>query len=346
MNYLTIHVLYLFLFLFASCAKAGGNDNNGKEPEKPVEVGLPAIYSIGSSKDVKTNHKAGLLLAGGGTDVNEAMKWMLTNANGGDIVVIRSSGGDGYNNYLFSTLGISVNSVKSLVIDTRDKANKDSVLNIIRNAEALFIAGGDQSTYLHLWSNTKVHDAIKYLLEEKRVTVGGTSAGMAILSEFAYTGERGSATSQEALMNPFNEKVTIEKSFIKVALLSGYITDTHFSQRGRFGRLVTFMARIVKDYKVSPKAIACDEYSAVCIEPSGVATVYGQNAFFVESLDTSNFTCQAAKPLTWTHPTGALRSTKIRGDLAGTAKFNLLNWDTNSHLFTNFNILNGTITEL
>lgn len=346
MNSLTIYSLSIFLFFFAGCSKADGSGNNGEEPVKPVEVGLPAIYATGSNKDVKTNHKPGLLLAGGGTDVDEAMKWMVTNASGGDIVVIRTSGSDGYNTYLFSQLGISVNSVRSLVIDSRDKANKDSVFNIICNAEALFIAGGDQSTYLRLWNNTKVSDAIKYLLDVKKVTVGGTSAGMAILSEFAYSGERGSATSQESLMNPFNQKVTIERSFIKVPLLSRYITDTHFSQRDRFGRLVTFMARVAKEHKISPKAIACDEYSAVCIESSGVATVYGQNAFFIETLDTTALTCKIATPLNWIEPTGALRYAKIRGNLSGTSKFNLLDWETNPTPWTYLNILDGILTEL
>ncbi|MDD2584884.1 MAG: cyanophycinase, partial [Bacteroidales bacterium] len=316
-----------------------------EEPIKPVEVGLPAIYATGSNKDVKTNHKAGLLLAGGGTDVDEAMKWMVTNANGGDIVVIRTSGSDGYNTYLFSQLGVSVNSVRSLVIDSRDKANKDSVFNMISNAEALFIAGGDQSTYLRLWKETKVDSAIKYLLESKKVTIGGTSAGMAILSEFAYSGERGSVVSEEALMNPFHQRITIDKSFINASLLQGYITDTHFSQRDRFGRLVTFMARVVKEHKISPKAIACDEYSAVCIESNGIATVYGQNAFFIETLDTTALTCKANIPLNWEEPSGSLRYTKIRGNLAGTSKFNLKEWNSNPNPWTHLNILNGVLTE-
>lgn len=341
------------MLLFSSCSKAEENGNNGKEPDKPVEAGLPAIYSIGSKKDIKTNHKPGFLLAGGGTDVDEAMKWMLVNANGGDVVVIRTSqdGGDGYNTYLYSTLAVSVNSVKSIVIKTRDQANKDSVFNIICNAEALFIAGGDQSDYLRLWSDTKVHQAIKYLIDVKKVTIGGTSAGMAILSEFAYTGERGSVISQEALTNPYHERVTIERSFIKIPQLVGYITDTHFLERGRFGRLVAFMARIVKDFKIvpdvkiSPKAIACDRESAVCIDNNGIATVYGKAAFFVETLDTSSLTCQPNTPLTWTFSTGALRYTNIKGNLDGTSKFNLNSWSANTSPWTYLNVQNGTITE-
>lgn len=346
MSFSTTYVFYLLLLLSVGCTKIDGSEKDKEENKKPVEIGLPAIYATGSNKDVNTNHKSGFLLAGGGTDVDEAMKWMLINANGGDIVVLRTSGSDGYNTYLFSQLGVSVNSVRSLVIDSRDKANKDSVYNMISNAEALFIAGGDQSTYLRLWKETKVDSAINYLLRDKKVTIGGTSAGMAILGEFAYTGERGSATSQESLMNPYNQRVTIDKSFINGSFLKGYITDTHFSQRGRFGRLITFMSRVAKEYKILPKAIACDEYSAVCVESSGVATVYGQNAFFVEALDTSELTCKENTPLNWIAPTGALRYVKVRGNLAGTSNFNLLEWDANPNSWTHINILNGQLTDL
>ena len=53
---------------------------------------------------------------GGASENDEAMKWLLQKANGGDVVVLRSSGGNGYNNYLYSELGISDNSVETLVI--------------------------------------------------------------------------------------------------------------------------------------------------------------------------------------------------------------------------------------
>jgi cyanophycinase-like exopeptidase len=51
------------------------------------------------------------------------------------------------------------------------------VLATIRNAEALFIAGGDQSRYVRFWQGTPVEDAIHELLA-RNVPIGGTSAGI------------------------------------------------------------------------------------------------------------------------------------------------------------------------
>src|SRR2546426_2534416 len=53
----------------------------------------------------------------------------------------------------------------------------------------------DQSTYVNLWRGTAVQTEVNYLLNFKGVPVGGTSAGLAVLSQFIYTGELGSVTS-------------------------------------------------------------------------------------------------------------------------------------------------------
>ncbi len=54
----------------------------------------------------------GLLLMGGGTDVDEAFTWWLARTGGGDVVVLRASGADGYNPYLYDDLG-GVDSVET-----------------------------------------------------------------------------------------------------------------------------------------------------------------------------------------------------------------------------------------
>ena len=53
---------------------------------------------------------------GGATEDDNAMIWFLERSNGGDILVLRTSGSDGYNNYLFSELGVNVNSVETIVL--------------------------------------------------------------------------------------------------------------------------------------------------------------------------------------------------------------------------------------
>ena len=59
----------------------------------------------------------GVVLMGGASEHDEAMKWFLEQANGGDVVVIRASGSDGYNDYMFSDLGVTVNSVETIRFD-------------------------------------------------------------------------------------------------------------------------------------------------------------------------------------------------------------------------------------
>src|SRR4029078_7167034 len=103
---------------------------------------------------------------------------------------IRATGTDAYNPYIYG-LG-TVDSVETLIITSRTGAADPFVVNKIRNAEALFIAGGDQSDYINLWKGTPVADAINYVANVKKAPVGGTSAGLAVLSQFIYAGQLGS----------------------------------------------------------------------------------------------------------------------------------------------------------
>ena len=134
----------------------------GADPEE-----IPyTSWLVGSTDDLVTeNHMPGIVLAGGGLDNDDAMKWFLNRADGGDVVVIRSSSTDGYNNYLYSSLGVTVNSVETILINSREAAEHPYVEEQIRNAEALFIAGGDQYDYYEFWKDTPVMDAINYLIK-------------------------------------------------------------------------------------------------------------------------------------------------------------------------------------
>ncbi|MFT3893393.1 MAG: cyanophycinase [Anaerolineales bacterium] len=118
---------------------------------------------------------------GGGTDVDAAFQWMIGKSGGGDFVVIRVTGTDAYNPYIFD-LG-TVDLVETIIIKNRAAASDSFVVDKIRNAEALFIAGGDQSDYVNLWKGTPVEDAIHYLVT-RNVPIGGTSAGLAVMGEF------------------------------------------------------------------------------------------------------------------------------------------------------------------
>jgi len=222
----------------------------------------------------------GLVLMGGGLDVDEAYQWMCQRAGGGDFVVIRTTGTDAYNPYI-QQLCPQMDSVETIIITTVAGANSSYVANQIHNAEALWIAGGDQSTYVNLWGGTAVQTEVNYLLNTKKVPLGGTSAGLAVLSQFIYTGELGSVTSSQALANPFHRYVTLTRDLFASTLGQGKIYDSHFVTRDRMGRSLVFLARIVDNgWASQPRGIGIDEHTAVLVTPNGAVSMVGTGAAY------------------------------------------------------------------
>jgi cyanophycinase len=300
-----------------------------------------------------------IALVGGGYDVGEAFRWMIAQAGvkpasgtkpgtGGRFVIIRATGTDAYNPYLYSTLGqidptspknyemvggkdLGLTSVETLIIPSRAAAQDEFVLRTLNNASAIFIAGGDQSDYYNYWQDTLLTDALK-LAVSNGIPVGGTSAGTAMLGQYAFDALNGDITSAQALNDPFNKGVTIDPlntssktfvqkgSFMDIGSLSKVITDTHFNTRDRIGRLFSFVSRIETgcangvENVGSVNGIGIDEETALLISgsPGNVkaemvvnpynsenttAQYTSQNsAYFVKSM-ASPSTCAAKKPL-------------------------------------------------
>ena len=225
-------------------------------------------YSVvGNPADVVTPTSGLLVLQGGGTDVDENFVRMGARSGGGDFVVIRASGTDAYNPYIYSLC--SCDSVATIVFKNRNAAFEPFVINTIRNAEALFIAGGDQSDYVNFWKNTPIEDAINFVAA-KPAPVGGTSAGMAVMSEFLYSAmSNSSLDSAEGLANPFHRDLTLDRDFLSLAKLGGLITDQHLIERDRMGRTMAFLARLVHDgWTTEGRAIAADRETALHVNPA------------------------------------------------------------------------------
>lgn len=265
---------------------------------RPAEAAPNYYYYLtGNGNDVTPPTNGGLMLMGGGTDVDAAFQWFINQSGGGDIVVIRVTGSDGYNPYIYS-LG-SLDSVETLVIRNRTGANDPFVVNKIRNAEALFIAGGDQKDYIKLWKGTQTEDAIHYLLT-RNVPIGGTSAGLAVLGEFSFSALYGTVYSNEALANPYNRYMTLERDFLHIPQLAGIVTDSHFAERDRMGRAIAFLARIIKDgWASEAKGIAVDEQTALVVDSNGQATLMGSGHAYMLRTPGPPQVCQGRSPLTF-----------------------------------------------
>src|ERR1700691_1243430 len=98
---------------------------------------------VGSELDAQTRTEPGIAMMGGGSDLNEAFRWLCGKGNGGDFLILRASGKDDYNKYVNKVC--QMNSVATLIIPSRKAAEEPKVAKIIRQATVIFIAGGDQS---------------------------------------------------------------------------------------------------------------------------------------------------------------------------------------------------------
>jgi len=258
---------------------------------------------VGNENDIGTKAVPGYALMGGGTDLDEAFRFLCEKAPGGDFLILRAAGDDDYNPYVKSLC--KMNSVATLIIPSREAANDPKVADIIRHAEAVFIAGGDQARYINWWQDTPVKDALNAHIAAGR-PIGGTSAGLAVLSEFIYSAQGDAPDdpdlrSSQALANPFFSRVTVRREFLKIDLLRNMLTDTHFAKRDRMGRSLVFLARIVQDgWSPNPREIAVDEKNAVLVESDGQARVIGsgRGAYFIQVEKDENV-CRADTPLTF-----------------------------------------------
>jgi cyanophycinase-like exopeptidase len=313
-------------------------------------------YFTGNTTDLVVNPKGGTCLMGGAGEHDNAMRWFLEQANGGDILVLRASGSDGYNTYLFSDLGVTVNSVETIVFNNAQASNDTYVLDKIQKAEAIWFAGGNQWNYISYWRNSAVSTLINSGISNRKIVVGGISAGMAILGGNYFTAENGTISSQAALMNPLSPLVTVSnQAFLEVPFLNNVVTDTHYDNPNRKGRHVVFMANALSNSN-EIHGIACDEYVAVCIDTLGIAHVYGEypqydeKAYFLSvncEVDT-NFpeTLSANQPLTWNQNSRAIKVYKAYGTLDGTGNFNLNNWQEGTGGgWENWSVENGLLQE-
>lgn len=256
-------------------------------------------FRVGNPSDVSCTTTAGTVLMGGGTDVDAAFQWMCGRSGGGDFLVIRATGTNAYNPYI-QQLCPSENSVATLIIPSTTAANDPFVLNTINAAEAIWIAGGDQSDYINFWTGTPVQTALNNAIQ-RGVPIGGTSAGMNVLTKFVYTAQATQGvTSSQALANPFNKYITLGQNFVNIASLPPMIGDPHFVTRDRMGRDLAFLCRIwTNNWSNAPRAVDVDEATALLVDAAGSATIVGASTAYFLQAPGAPQVCQSGTPLTY-----------------------------------------------
>jgi len=137
-------------------------------------------------------------------------------------------------NYIKAFTKLGCTDVHVLDIRSKEDAEKSESTALVKHANCIMFSGGNQSKITEKIGNTTLHKIIKErYYTETGFVIAGTSAGAMAMSEEMIAG----GSSTEAFIKG---AVIMNKG---LGLIPELIIDTHFIQRGRFGRQSEAVAR-------------------------------------------------------------------------------------------------------
>jgi cyanophycinase len=132
-------------------------------------------------------------------------------------------------NRLFRGLGIK--HVDIVDVSQRSDAFEERSLKKIEAADAIFFTGGDQLNITSLLGGSPLHELIQQR-QNDGILIAGTSAGAAMMSSsMIISGKSDTAP-----------KVSGVEIAPGMNMIEDTVIDSHFSERGRHGRLLTAIA--------------------------------------------------------------------------------------------------------
>jgi cyanophycinase len=164
---------------------------------------------------------------------------------------------------LLTALGIG--RVTGLRPEERAQAHDPEVGRTLSDATGVFLTGGNQLRLSSVVAGTRLADAI-HLANDRGAVVAGTSAGASAMAAhmmaFGRSGE--------------SPKSRMAQMAAGLGLLTGVVVDQHFSERGRFGRLLAVVAN-----SPSLVGIGLDEDTAAVVHADRTLEVIGRGAVTV-----------------------------------------------------------------
>ena len=213
-----------------------------------------------------------LLIIGGAEDKEKdckILKYFFQQAGGRDsricVITVASDkaeeAGEPYEE-LFKRFGCQ--DLEIINIRTRKDAESQEKVDKLTRSSGIFFTGGDQLRITAMIGGSAVGRTLQHLYERK-VIIGGTSAGASVMSETMIIGGAGDTPGEDLI-----------KMAPGLGLLKGVIIDQHFAQRGRIGRLLTAVA--LNPYILG---IGIDEDTSVHVKGDGKIKVIGRGTALI-----------------------------------------------------------------
>lgn len=251
----------------------------------------PTIYAPAGT--YKTDHLKGgpgLVLSGAGLTgmpYETVLPWLRSHveapsgARAGNLLILKASSGRDYSDMYYRASKLQ--SIREIFIPPcASRSEVNALAQYAVRADFVLFAGGDQAHYVP-WKGSLLMNAVTHVYMRGGI-VGGGSAGLAIQGEVVFDSAAADrvlpddkdVATPDAVANPYEPAISFTTGLFAWPPLRGYITDTHFARRDRFGRLAAFMARSIRDGLVSGNSmygVAVDEDAALLVNAQGIATL-------------------------------------------------------------------------
>jgi cyanophycinase len=229
-----------------------------------------AIAQAVQAEQVAKSH-GHLVIIGGGEDKQHDMAILkrfveLSGGPSAKIVVITAASAvtdhmwDTYER-AFADLGVTRH--LHLHVACRQDANDDARIRDLRDADGIFMTGGDQKRLLALIGGTRLDAEMHTALKLRGACIGGTSAGASAMSGHMLAQGR-------AELHPEKGSVSLGAG---LGFLHKVVIDQHFSERQRLSRLLSVVAQ--NPYL---QGIGIDEDTALVVERGVGIEVLGEGA--------------------------------------------------------------------
>jgi cyanophycinase len=154
------------------------------------------------------------------------------------------------------------------ILDIRNKFDVKNPENIeiIRKANCVMFSGGDQRRLVKIIGDSEMHSIMKQRYHDEKFVIAGTSAGAMAMSQEMISG--GSSSSSMLKGN-----VAMMEGF---GFLPEVIVDSHFINRGRFGRLTEAVAAFP-----NLLGIGLGEDTGVIVKEGNLCTTIGSGMVLV-----------------------------------------------------------------
>ena len=211
-----------------------------------------------------------LIIVGGAEDKTgeqEILKEIIKHAGKRSLVVVTAASEipeEVWETYRETFHKLGVKNVVHLPIENQQDARRPEISQLFEDAGAVYFSGGDQLRITTKLGGSTLIDECKKLLA-RGGTVGGTSAGAAMMGEMMLVGGE----------NTESHKVGNWMMAPGIGFARDIIVDQHFAQRGRIGRLLGAIA-----LNPGVLGIGIDENTSVVLEGSKFR-VMGAGAVYV-----------------------------------------------------------------